>query len=337
MFQNFIRISQFAGNRFDLTQANGGNSSVKTDDHLFIKSSGCYLSDVNENSGFTKIKLKPLQELFQNIENFTDNQIKEIVAQNIEIGKNPSIETGMHVLLKKYVLHTHPIVVNALTCHKEWQKIIQDLFPEAILISYATPGISLARKVSIAFKKQSTDKEKVILFLQSHGLVVSSDDEEVVVSETKEIIEKLEQFLNVNFDQYKTAEKICSLVGKIQPKYSFCHCCNDIELYEILKNNNTIFFQDYCIPAAYIYNTIALKIENLDDEKPIFNYIKNYNKIPQIILYKSRIYILANNIKHALEIESTLKEQLLLLDVLKNNARFLTSQEMQLIDEELLS
>ncbi len=38
---DFIKISKYAGERFDLTQAGGGNSSVKNDDGtMYIKASG---------------------------------------------------------------------------------------------------------------------------------------------------------------------------------------------------------------------------------------------------------------------------------------------------------
>ena len=43
--QNFTWISRFAGQRFDLIQAGGGNSSVKiNNDLMLIKKSGCLLT-----------------------------------------------------------------------------------------------------------------------------------------------------------------------------------------------------------------------------------------------------------------------------------------------------
>ena len=49
---DFIEISKFAGERFDLVQAGGGNSSVKNDNGtMFIKASGTCLSEVDENYG----------------------------------------------------------------------------------------------------------------------------------------------------------------------------------------------------------------------------------------------------------------------------------------------
>lgn len=338
MLKDFIRISQYAGNRFDLTQANGGNSSVKIDGHIFIKSSGYYLSDVGEKTAFSKVKLKPMQELFGSVEKFTVKQIQNAVKSNVESGSYPSIEIGMHVLLGKLVLHTHPLIVNALTCHKDAQAILRKLFPQAIFVTYATPGVGLVRAVSKALKNEKADVSKtLILFLQNHGLVVSADNVETIINETERVTEEIEKYLAVDFAKYKLAEKVCDFVGKVSRLYNFCHCCEDHELYDLWRNEKALFFQDYCIPAAYVYNTIALEARNLEDEGQIHNYIKAHIRAPQVLIYQNRIYILAANIKTALEIESTLKEHLLLHKIVKDNVRTLTLEEKQGIDEELLS
>ena len=338
MLKDFIRISQYAGNRFDLTQANGGNSSVKIDGYIFIKSSGYYLSDVGEKTAFSKVRLKIMQELFGSVEKFDVKQIQNAVKSNVESGSYPSIEIGMHVLLGKLVLHTHPLIVNALTCHKEAQSILQKLFPQAIFVAYATPGVGLVRQVAKTLKNEKADVSKtLILFLQNHGLVVSADNVDTIINETERVTKEIEQYLGVNFAKYKLAEKVCAFMGKVSRLYNFCHCCEDQELYDLCLNDKALFFHDYCIPAAYVYNTIALEVSNLEDEEQIHNYIKVHTRAPQVIIYQNRIYILAANIKAALEIESTLKEHLLLHKIAKDKIRVLTTEEKKAIDEELLS
>jgi len=338
MLQDFIRISQYAGNRFDLTPANGGNSSVKIDDYIFIKSSGYYLSDVNEKTAFTKVKLPPLCAAFQNIEKFTNKQIIDLVKSNVENGNYPSIEIGMHVLLGKLILHTHPLTVNAIVCRQDWQQILSQLFPEAVLVPYATPGVSLARAVWASFKNsKKNNNDTIILFLQNHGLVVSSDNAETIISETQRVTEKLEKELKLDLHKYKVAANISDFISKIAHSHNVCHCCEDQELYNLLQNNNALWFEDYSIPEAYIYNTIALEIKNLGDEALVAAYIKKYRKAPQVIIYQNHIYLLAKNIKQALELESPLKEQLLICKLTGSKIRPLTTREIKSIDEELLS
>lgn len=54
----------------------------------------------------------------------------------------------------KYTLHTHPVVVNALTCRKNGVKIIQELFPKALIVPYATPGVDLANYIILSHSMQ---------------------------------------------------------------------------------------------------------------------------------------------------------------------------------------
>ena len=45
--ENFILMSKYAGERFDIVQAGGGNSSVKLEDgSMLIKASGFSLSEI---------------------------------------------------------------------------------------------------------------------------------------------------------------------------------------------------------------------------------------------------------------------------------------------------
>ena len=46
----------------------------------------------------------------------------------------PSIETGFHSYLGKFVIHTHSVFTNILNCSVEGKDQIKKLFPEAILI-----------------------------------------------------------------------------------------------------------------------------------------------------------------------------------------------------------
>ena len=47
--KKFIDISKYAGERFDLIQAGGGNSSIKLDNgQMIIKASGYLLSDIGK-------------------------------------------------------------------------------------------------------------------------------------------------------------------------------------------------------------------------------------------------------------------------------------------------
>lgn len=337
--RSFIRMSQYAGNRFDLTQANGGNTSVKINDVIYIKSSGCYLSDVGESTGFSIVKLSPLFDLLRSIDTLTSTQLKNIVKSNIIQGCYPSIEITMHAQLGTFVLHTHPLAVNALTAHQHWRQRLQPLFPEAIFIDYATPSRELAIKVRNTLNEKNVDIQKtLIIFLQNHGLVISASDADTAILETERVIKKIEREFDLRFEKYKIAEKLYRLISSISASYSFCYTCCDQELLDLCcSHHKSLFFKGYCIPSAFVYNTLAVEINDLEDTAAIHAYIKHYGKTPQVILYQQKIYLLAANIQKALELESTLKEHLLLHRMLGQQVRVLTIEELKALQEELSS
>jgi len=338
MLKDFIRISHYAGRRFDLTQTNGGNSSVKIDDYLYIKSSGSYLSDVSETMGFAKVRFKLLQQLLQHPDHINAQQIKNIVQYNLVNDHRPSIEIGMHALLGTFVLHTHPLTVNALTCHQEWQFVLEQLFPEALCVPYATPGFDLALEVAAKLKATKiAPHHTIILFLQNHGLVVSATHADIVISETERITRTIEHYLKLDFEKYRTAVKICAYIESIAPGYNFCYCSHDQELQHILTTDKTLFFRDYTLPVAYAYNTLALELMNLEDPTPIRAYLHKHNRIPQVIIYHDNLYLLTTNIHQGPELESVVKEHLLIHQSVKNQARLLTPREIEKIQMEMSS
>lgn len=335
MLKDFIQISQYAGQRFDLTQANGGNSSFKSGNNIFIKSSGYYLSDINENEGFAKLKLSPLQEFFRTTPS-SPEKLKQCITENLISGNYPSIEIGLHVILGKLVLHTHPLAVNALTCHKDWQKILTTLFAEAILIPYATPGLALCQNIASAIQHLKLDvTQTLIFFLQNHGLIISGNSAAILIAESERIVNKIENFLGLNFEKYRMAETIANALNQMTSKNLFCRVCDDDDILKNLHKNKQFFFKEYCIPSAYIYNTIALEIEDINDPTPINSYKTRYNRSPQVIIFQNNIYLLADNRLQTYELESTLKEHLQLHKIIGNKIRNLTINELVALAKEI--
>ena len=152
---DLVDISKYAGERFDLVQSGGGNSSVKLKNgEMIIKASGFSLSDVNENNGYSTVLTKQIADIVNNNgvlkakrkrerEKITTKLVKKATIDKIN---RPSIETLLHSFLLKYTLHTHPIVVNIILVQKKWKEILELLFPnkKIALIEYQTPGIELA-------------------------------------------------------------------------------------------------------------------------------------------------------------------------------------------------
>ena len=64
--------------------------------------------------------------------------------------RRPSVECVFHALIpRRFVIHTHPTTVNALTCAHDGEALAHDLFGDQVLwIPYTDPGLPLAREIA---------------------------------------------------------------------------------------------------------------------------------------------------------------------------------------------
>ncbi len=319
--RDFIEISKYAGERFDLIQAGGGNSSVKNDDGtMYIKASGVYLSEVEENYGYAIVNNKELLKLFSknNLQNITiDKKERETIVNkfinDVNLTKNfrPSIETLLHSMLKKYTLHTHPIVVNSITCLINWKDVLNKIFNDVdiMCVDYYTPGFDLAMEL----KKQINNKQASVIFLQNHGLIITANEKDKIFELTELVIGKIEQYLNVDLSKYKLSTSI----SQILPRNLVSYISND---KFILENINSTFLNTlpFC-PDKMVYCGIKpLILEGLSSDA-IKIYKDKYFEYPKVIFYKNNLVFVAKNIKKAKEIEDVFKFHLMTLKYANSN------------------
>ncbi len=191
--EELVEISRYYGADPDFVRAGGGNTSLKTDDHIYIKSSGVSLAHI-QPSDFVQLDRKGLQRIWE-------NRGKDIVSDMMsaktkkESDKRPSVETLLHDLLpQRYVVHTHPALVNGLTCGKNGKSKASELFSEeALWIPTVNPGFTLASTIKSAIKKHGEKyrRHPQILLFQNHGLVVAADSLEEMKTVTDKVISKL--------------------------------------------------------------------------------------------------------------------------------------------------
>ena len=166
-----------------------GNSSAKIDDdYFFVKASGKYMSQSDENT-FVKVKSKDALAILD-AGDLSDEEIKDAlfaVCADPANKMKPSVETTFHALLLSlpginYVGHTHPTAVNSLLCSVNAEEILKSrIFPdeivycgiEPIYLEYVDPGLQLSRVMRdrcYKFMEEHGCTPKVIL-IQNHGLV----------------------------------------------------------------------------------------------------------------------------------------------------------------------
>lgn len=338
--KNFVELSNYAGERFDLAQASGGNSSVKLKNgEMLIKSSGFLLSEVNENSGYSKIDTKKIVNILKNkdIKNESEKIKREICAKKLveeatlDLRNRPSIETLLHSVLHKYTLHTHPVVVNMIVIQKDWKEILLSIFKneDIALVSYKTPGVDLALELNRVINTFETIPK--IIFLQNHGLIVTSNIVSDVKRLTEKVINKIEKKLKIDMSRYKLTNKISKLINAAQKNNNITYLSEDTYLNkQLLKNKNLFFQPPFCPDGQVFCGTRPILLKNLLNIAQIKKYREKYFELPKVIIFDKNIFFNAPNVKKAKEMEEVMKFHIMVLEKnLKTKKNFLKLNELR--------
>ncbi len=321
--KEFIKISKYAGERFDLVQAGGGNASVKIDNgKMIIKSSGFTLSEMDFKKGYSIINNDNLLRIFngKDLTGISSKREREKIAAEhiknacIESGNRPSIEVLLHSQMQKYTLHVHPISVTAITSIADWKSVLNNLLNDILLVDYKTPGVELAIELNKLLNSNShnRNKSKDIIFLQNHGLLVSSNNFNDIQEITESVLNTVENYLEVDFNKYRQTTKVSSLLNSIDNNYDVAYLSEDEVINSFYKHDKGLFSIRPFFPDMMVYcGVVPLEIENCSDKTPIINYKKKYKELPRIILYQNRIYFIAKNVKKARDMEEVYKLHLI--------------------------
>jgi rhamnose utilization protein RhaD (predicted bifunctional aldolase and dehydrogenase) len=162
-----------------------GNTSARADaSSYWVKASGQELRTISE-TGFVRVAFDRALQLLDAAD-ISDAAVKQALAAakvDPQAPGHPSVETLLHALKDvNFVGHTHPTVVNSLTCSVAFETAFGGrLFPDEIvlcgpaplLVPYTDPGVPLARKVQElldAYIDIHNQPPKTIL-MQNHGLI----------------------------------------------------------------------------------------------------------------------------------------------------------------------
>jgi len=185
----------------DFVLAGGGNTSYKDEKLLYVKPSGVSLAKITE-SDFVKMDREIVRSCFE-LGDFATKAEREAKVKSLMAfavvgeGMRPSVEAPLHEIMPfKYVVHTHPALVNGMTCGNDGAKICAELFPNALWVDYCDPGFTLAKVVfdeCVKFKAANGFDPQVI-FLQNHGVFVGADSADEIDALYTGIMEILKDF-----------------------------------------------------------------------------------------------------------------------------------------------
>ncbi len=180
-----IDLSNRFGADSAFSRAGGGNSSVKDGDVLWIKPSGVPLATLGAEDLVPLDRTVLLELLAQDPATLPPDG-DPVMAAAAEArmghakGRRPSVELLFHALLpERYVLHTHPMAVNAVTCSAEGATLAARLFGDRVVwVPYTDPGLPLAHAIldaRRAHEARTGGRAPAITLLANHGLIVAGE------------------------------------------------------------------------------------------------------------------------------------------------------------------
>jgi rhamnose utilization protein RhaD (predicted bifunctional aldolase and dehydrogenase) len=166
-------LSASIGSDPHLTQAAGGNTSLKAGDTLWIKASGTWLRDACAEDIMVPVGITPLLDAIERRDPAAE-QPQAFTIEALNARKlRPSIETTVHALMpQRVVVHVHCIETISLAvqadCEAEVAKRL--VGHEWAYVPYRRPGLPLAQGIAERLRP-GVD----ILILGNHGLVVAAE------------------------------------------------------------------------------------------------------------------------------------------------------------------
>lgn len=235
---DLINISSYAGARADYTQGGGGNTSVKNDKEglMLIKASGYRLKDITETTAFVAVDKNKIADYYNSVDLSVE---KDYEKESAEISKNsvvalegvqtlrPSVEVGFHAILKKYVIHTHSVYANMLTCSLEGEQVAEKIFNGKdfgyIFLPYINPGfeLTLAMKKAIEEYVNKSGKYPEVIFMKNHGLVVNSDDIDRVKAINETVNETIRNYFGLS-DNFRAVNLEKTVNGFVSATHIVC-------------------------------------------------------------------------------------------------------------------
>lgn len=204
-------ISKEVGVPVEYTQGGGGNTSVKLDGELMaVKASGCKLKQITPMEGYVIIDYKKIKDYYSGADLSKDTDFEkesaEAVRQSVQPAPwlkalRPSVEAGFHSILKNYVIHTHSVYANILTCAENGRELANRIFGgkayKTVWIPYISPGFRLTLKIGEAIKecRERGGKEPEVFFMENHGLIVTADEPGRAVNLHSEVNDAIREYL----------------------------------------------------------------------------------------------------------------------------------------------
>lgn len=183
-----VYTSRLLGRNPELVLHGGGNTSVKIEEKDFfgepvslcyVKGSGWDLATI-ERGGFAPVRMGALLKMAElPVMSDTDMVLQQRAAMTNPNAPAASIEAILHAVLPfRFVDHSHANAIAALTCSKDGEARVREVFGKRVLIvPYVMPGFILAKTIHGLIKGRDLRQDGIEgLVLLKHGLFTFHDD-----------------------------------------------------------------------------------------------------------------------------------------------------------------
>jgi NAD(P)-dependent dehydrogenase (short-subunit alcohol dehydrogenase family)/rhamnose utilization protein RhaD (predicted bifunctional aldolase and dehydrogenase) len=111
----------------------------------------------------------------------------------------PSVESALHAMLGRVVIHTHPVAANALNCGpglKALEEITRAGELPPLWVPYTDPGWRLATTIKSAAEAYQKKHHHLpdVIFMENHGLLVSAPEAQACVALHNDWVGRCERY-----------------------------------------------------------------------------------------------------------------------------------------------
>lgn len=212
--QDLIEVTRRYGGDENYVLAGGGNTSLKEGDVMYVKASGSSMAEAGAGS-FVRMSRAGLAGIWkadypEDEEEREERALADLMDSRLEgEAGRPSVETLLHSFIPyRYVVHTHPTLVNGLSCSRGGEAWAKEALGERVLwIPVVNPGYILARYV-----KDRVDEHMAAgspfpeyIVLQNHGVFTGGESIDEVDGRYRLLMGKLEEAVRVTPDMEEQA------------------------------------------------------------------------------------------------------------------------------------
>lgn len=255
LMTSMIKLSRFYGTHPEYVLAGGGNLSIKSPAHLWVKASGFPLATIGEE-GFVELERKTLASTLKidikKDPGKRESRFTEVIMSSCtqpEKGLRPSVESVLHHLLPAiFVVHIHPTAVNMLTCTNGGEKSCRKWFgSEALWMPICEPGLILANKINkalSAYTRRTGRKYPALILLENHGLIICGNTPREIRENTEYVIKTVTRRIGkipaAPFGPCRPRPALKRLAGTVRKCIAVCTGKDGNEAYTFFDNSKVV-------------------------------------------------------------------------------------------------